>query len=78
MTNASMRKNHITTLACHIGATPAKKFPANIILHTETLNNTMQAMMTAQHEMHKDISSKFLHMHSELETMKRDNELPRV
>ena len=48
------------------------------MLHTETLNNTMQALMTAQHEMHKDISSKFADLNAELETMKRDNELLRV
>ena len=48
------------------------------MLHTETLNNTMQAMMTAKHEMHKDISSKFADLHEELETMKHDNELLRV
>ena len=53
-------------------------FPANIMLHTETLNNTMQAMMTAQREMHTYISSKCIDLHSKLETMKRDNEILRV
>ena len=38
----------------------------------------MQAMVTAEREMHKETLSKFVDLHSELETMMRDNEILRV
>ena len=49
--------------------------------HNATYRNTEQHNASnddTQHEMYKDISSKFLHMHSEFETIKRDNELLRI
>ena len=55
-----------------------KQFPANTMIHAETMTNTMQEMITAQREMHKDMTNKFDELHIELETMKRNNEMLRV